>query len=177
VAARQIEFPILTERLFIRPTTEADAAALHAVWGDPRVMGRPLQDQAATLDLLRVKIAQQERDGFSLWTVERRDSGEIVGTVGLQYEDGADVGLGFLFNPSAWGKGYGREASTAALRAGFEQLGLDRIIGITGHDNVPARRLMEAIGMTDLGSASYYGRDWALYEALAPSALPAPSAR
>ncbi len=121
-----------------------------------------------TLELLRVKIAQQDRDGFSLWTVEERSTGAIVGMVGLRYEDGPDIGLGFLFAPAYWGRGYGREAAAAALAAGFSGLELERIIGITGPDNRPARRLMEAIGMKDEGTATYYGREWALYVALAP---------
>jgi ribosomal-protein-alanine N-acetyltransferase len=149
----------------------ADADSLHTVWGDPEVthhLGNPLPTVAATGDLLAAKVAQQERDGFSLWTVEERATGAIIGTVGLQYEDGPEIGLGFLVAKAYWGQGYGREGAAAAVRAGFEQLGLDRIIGITEHANVPARRLMDAIGMRDRGTARYYGTRWAMYEAMAP---------
>jgi RimJ/RimL family protein N-acetyltransferase len=166
-----ISFPLLTQRLLIRPTVEGDAEALHAVWGDDEVtrhLGTPLPSIEATRDLLAAKIAQQERDGFSLWTVEERATGAIVGTVGLQHEDGPEIGLGFLFAKASWGRGYGREAAAATLRAGFEQLGLDRVIGITEETNVRARRVMDAIGMHARGTAHHYGTMWAVYEAMSP---------
>ena len=168
-SAGSIRFPIVTERLLIRTTAEADARALHAAWGDPDVMrhlGPPLPTLDDTREVLAAKIAQQDRDGFSLWTVEERVTGDVVGTVGLQYEDGPEIGIGFLFAKASWGRGYGREAAAAALRSGFDELRLDRIMGITEPENLPARRLMEAIGMTGLGPAHYYGRTWTCFEAL-----------
>jgi RimJ/RimL family protein N-acetyltransferase len=166
-----IRFPLLTQRLLIRPTVEGDAVALHAVWGNGEVtrhLGEPLPTIEATGDLVAAKIAQQERDGLSLWTVEARATGAVVGTVGLQHEDGPEIGLAFLFARASWGQGYGREAAAATLRAGFEQLGLDRIMSITEEANLRARRLMEAIGMHARGTARYYGTEWAFYEAMAP---------
>jgi ribosomal-protein-alanine N-acetyltransferase len=163
-----IDFPILTAHLLIRPTILDDAAGLHATWGDAEVMrylGPPLADIEQTRELLRAKIAQQVRDGFSLWTVTERETGAIAGTCGLQHEDGPEVGLGFLLARSFWGRGYGREAAAATFAAGLDQLDLERIIGITEFANRPARRLMEAIGMRDEGSGKYYGRDWALFVA------------
>jgi hypothetical protein len=34
-----VSLPIITQRLIIRPCTEADLEDLHAVWSDPEVMG------------------------------------------------------------------------------------------------------------------------------------------
>jgi RimJ/RimL family protein N-acetyltransferase len=51
------------------------------------------------------------------------------------------------------------------VRAGFERLGLDRIMAITGEENEPARRLMETIGMAARGTDRYYDSEWSLYDA------------
>jgi RimJ/RimL family protein N-acetyltransferase len=134
-----------------------------------RYLGPPVPTIADTRGLIAAKIAQQERDGFSLWTIEERGTGDIVGTAGLQHEDGPEIGIGFLLAKASWGRGYGREAAGATLLAGFDGLGLDRIVGITEPANVPARNVMETVGMILIGTERYYGREWASFEALRPA--------
>ena len=49
-----------------------------------------------------------------------------------------DVEVGYRLLPEAWGQGFATEGATALVRYGFDDLGLDRIIGVTHPDN--ARR-------------------------------------
>ena len=169
-----IRFPIETERLSIRPMEADDAADLHEVYGDAETMRFLTAEVPRSVDESRDWIAdkmdRQARDGISLWSVVEGGSGRVIGDCGLQYEDDehTEVGLGFRFNRTFWGRGYAREATAACLSAGFEQLGLDRIVAGTDERNERARRLLTALGMRHVGEGSWYGRRMAEYEILAP---------
>lgn len=160
MAGRRIAFPLLTERLVIRPMEIADAGQLAEVYGDARTMQHLTSDLPTDLDAARAwvqrKIDLYEADGqLSLWTVIHRETGLIVGDVGLQHEDyghGPEVGIGGRGNRGFWRLGLGLEAATAALDAGFGQLGLERIGAETGPENLPAQRLLERLGMRRNGS-------------------------
>jgi RimJ/RimL family protein N-acetyltransferase len=58
------------------------------------------------------------------------------------------VEIGWRLARDAWGHGYATEAAAAALRFGFDECGLDRIISIRHVDNVRSRRVMEKLGLT-----------------------------
>jgi len=65
--------------------------------------------------------------------------------------------------PSRWGEGFATEAALAMLRYGFEEAGLDRILGIADRENVASRRVLEKIGMTFEEHVLYEGREETRY--------------
>lgn len=160
MSAPHISFPLVTERLTIRPMALDDAEELLAVYGDVETMQHLTSDLPGDLDGARAwvqgKIDLFEADGqLSLWTVLHRESGRIVGDVGLQHEHyghGPEVGLGGRGNRAFWRLGLGLEAAEAALQAGFRQLRLPTIGAETGPENLPAQRLLERLGMARAGT-------------------------
>jgi ribosomal-protein-alanine N-acetyltransferase len=55
--------------------------------------------------------------------------------------------VGWELDPSVWGRGLATEGGRAALRYGFEVVGLERIISVARADNVASRRVMEKCGL------------------------------
>ena len=172
-----IRFPLRTPRLLIRPLRQDDAEALHELFSDPEAMRFLAEDLPATVDESRqwveTKIDRQEWEGLSLWAVVERETGRVVGDAGLQWEeiDGRrEVDLGCRIIRRYWSRGYGTEAAEACLRAGFEQLGLERIVAMTDAGNAAARRVLEKLGMTRERGLHAYGREMALYVAWAADA-------
>jgi ribosomal-protein-alanine N-acetyltransferase len=94
--------------------------------------------------------------GFGFW-IFRDDAGTIVGHGGIfrsPREEG-EVEVGYALKPAYWGRGFATEITRLALKVGFEDVGLRRIIGIAQASNVASRRVMEKCGMvfeTDLPS-------------------------
>ena len=164
----EIAFPIETPRLLIRPMQLGDAEDLHEVYADVETMQHLETDLPRTVEesreWVKTKMDLHEKDGLSLWAVVERRSGRVIGDCGLQWEDigtgRQEVCLGGRGNRAFWRQGYGIEAALACMRAGFERLELERISASTAPDNVPARRLLDRIGMVEEGST---GEGWPVY--------------
>jgi ribosomal-protein-alanine N-acetyltransferase len=94
-----------------------------------------------------------EANGFGLWALEVRDTGEFIGFTGLAVpEFEADftpaVEIGWRLARSAWGRGYATEAARAVLRFGFEEAELTEVVSFTAPANHRSRAVMERIGMS-----------------------------
>jgi RimJ/RimL family protein N-acetyltransferase len=57
------------------------------------------------------------------------------------------------------GKGYATEAAEAALRWGFEELGIDEIVSIYEPENVASGRVMDRLGFGPGSATTDPGRD------------------
>ncbi|NDJ57721.1 GNAT family N-acetyltransferase [Enterobacteriaceae bacterium 4M9] len=147
-----------TERLILRAWRDADCTAFAAMNADPVVMRffpAPLarEQSDALLAHIRSRMAEQ---GFGLWAVEEKHSGECCGFVGLNC-----VGAELPFAPAveiSWrlaqrfqGQCYATEAAQCALEAGFHHYKLAEIVSFTTLQNLPSQRVMEKLGMTRCG--------------------------
>jgi len=149
------DYPIKTDRLVLRPFTDADLDALYAYQRLPEVaryLMWPARDreQVATALKYRVEHPTLEKEGDVLvLAVEHQETGALLGDVNLawvstQHRTGE---FGFVFDPRHHGKGYAREAATEILRLGFEQLGLHRIIGRADARNGASTGLLTRLGL------------------------------
>lgn len=140
--------PIVTSRLCLRQWRDSDLAPFAELNADPRVMAHfPAALSRMDSDAMAGLITAQIRDdGWGLWAVERRADEAFLGFVGLK-----PVHDDMPFAPAveaAWRQGFAMEAATAAIRDGFERVGLRDIVAFTPTCNEPSWRLMERLGMT-----------------------------
>ena len=145
---------ITTERLIIRGWREADLAPWAAMNADPEVrryVGPLLTFEQAAAWVLNYQD-DLDRYGFGFWAVEIRASGEFIGFTGLNTMDEgtpfSGVELGWRLARSARGRGYATEAGLAALRYGFDAVGLPEVVAVTMARNVRSQAVMRRIGMT-----------------------------
>ena len=168
---RHVSFCLVTGRLRIRPFKPDDDVELHKMFGDPKVMERipsgPPRSLAETRRRLAKIIEHQKKHGFSLWALIRKEDGGLIGDCGLILVEGKgpEVELSYDIAYEFWGKGYAREAARECLRYGLEDLGLQRIVGLTYKDHYASRRIMEKIEMTYEGKVHHYDRDLVQYSA------------
>jgi [ribosomal protein S5]-alanine N-acetyltransferase len=164
-----IEFPLVTERLELRPMRREDEQALHAIWSDPSTLAMLDYHDEYTLAMTRQRIADkrahQAYHGYAIWTVVERAGGEVVGDCGLQLlEGGPEVELGWRIAPDRRGRGYAIEAARRAVAVGFGELGMTRLVAVTHPDNRASQRVMEKLGMSLVGPGHHYGGETVLYE-------------
>lgn len=172
-------FRISTARLRLRPVSIEDLDALYRIWTDP-VVRRFFWD-GEVIPKGRAEAAVREgsedfaKHGFGLWVAE--EGGSLIGFCGLRHlDDAPEVEILYGFAPSHWGLGFATEVAAAMLRYGFEEAGLDRILGVADKENAASRRVLEKLGMTLDGEALHEGREEARYSAAREEFRPLPAA-
>ncbi|WP_229070173.1 GNAT family N-acetyltransferase [Actinoplanes sp. DH11] len=148
---------LTTERLVLRGWRDDDLDVLAAINADPEVMryiaDGSVRDRRQSAEGLRRMTATWAEHGFGLFAVEVRATGTLVGWAGLSVPDFLPqvlpaVEIGWRLDRAVWGQGYATEAARAALRFGFVDRGLDRIISIRHLDNERSARVMAKLGLT-----------------------------
>lgn len=146
---------IETERLVLRPFTEADREPLAQVHADSRVtdwLGGPM-DRAKT-DALIDRVGDHiERHGFGFWAAERRADRRLIGMIGLivlsdDLPMAPGVEIGWRLAADTHGQGLATEGAAAALAWGFANLDVPEIVAFTAETNVASQAVMRKIGMT-----------------------------
>lgn len=149
------DYPIVTERLRLRPHRESDLEALHGIRSLPEVarylywdVQTPEQVRAVLAERLRQAAIAEEGDKLVL-AVERLDTGTLIGNVTLVWisREHRQGETGFVLHPAHHGYGFAREAAEVMLRLGFEGLDLHRIVGRCDGRNTASMRVMEKLGM------------------------------
>jgi len=149
------EYPLLTERLLLRPYRRDDLDALLDLFGRADVsrylLWEPMDLEAATALLGRrltgSRIAK-EGDGILLVVTEQATD-RFVGEVMLRLTSAASRQgeIGWSIHPDLQGRGYATEAAGEMLRLGFEGLGLHRIVADSDPRNAASIKVMEKLGM------------------------------
>ena len=144
---------IETPRLRLRPWIDDDFEPLVAMCAAPRVMEffPSIFSREETKSMWRRIHEHHAHYGFGPWAMEV--DGEFAGALGLnwilQFETHFTpcVEIGYRLRPEFWGRGLATEAGQAALRYGFECLGLPEIVAYTIPANKRSRRVIEKIGL------------------------------
>lgn len=143
-----------TERLFLRPWKMDDLEPLAQLNADPRVMEYfpKTLNLEESLKSLKEAIQHFDRYGFGFWAATLLDQGTFIGFIGLEHVDFSApftpaIEIGWRLAFDHWGKGYATEGAKAALKYGFEKLGLREIVSFTAVQNMRSRKVMERIGM------------------------------
>jgi RimJ/RimL family protein N-acetyltransferase len=143
-----------TPRLVLRQWRAGDREPFAALNADPEVMRyfeAPLTREESD-GWAQALAARIEEQGWGLWALERRDTGEFIGFTGLQVPRhelpfNPCVEVGWRLARSAWGQGFATEAGRASLAHGFGPLALDEVVSMTAVPNLPSRAVMERLGM------------------------------
>lgn len=141
-----------TERLLLRTVTPDDAPFYLTLLNDPSWI-RNIGDRGlhtvedARTAILKGPVDMQERLGFSLYLVERKQGRTPIGMCGLIKRDFlSDVDIGYAYLPPYWGQGYALEAAEAVLAHARRDIGLARLAAITTPENGSSIRLLRKLG-------------------------------
>ena len=161
--------PFHTDRLRFRPFTDADLDALNAMWSHPQVgpwIGGTHASRDQSAGVLAEHVRHQRAHGFGFWAGEDRETGELLGEVGLMLFEGhgPEIEIGWCFTPDSWGRGLAREAAAKWLEIGFAELGLERIIAVILPENERSIRLAKSLGMRAAGMRYAYGSEHLVFE-------------
>ncbi len=127
-----------------------DFDALLQIFSDRRVMdgfGVPPFAPEQMRRWLDRNLRHQERYGYGLFSVVRREDGTLIGNCGLEVmEEGVE--LGYDFRSDCWGRGYATEAALAVRDFAFHEFRLRRLISLIRSGNGASERVAIKVGMT-----------------------------
>ena len=162
-----------TERLVIREWRDSDVECYITLSGDVgyNCFVRPghflvhSEDEARNKVRERIKLFSERRLGK--FPIFLKETGEFVGTCGLElfdFDGRPEIELGYRLCLKYWGRGYATEAAVAALRYGFGDLELKRIMAIALPQNVASLRVLDKLGSVYLCDFLFAGLTYRLYD-------------
>jgi RimJ/RimL family protein N-acetyltransferase len=155
VSLNDVDWPVHTRRLVIRPAIDDDE---EATWSYRR--------REATSTWLNTQYL--DRSAFAAWfrdpaeranTLVIERSGAVIGSLLLRIEDAwsqtevreqaarTQAEIGWVLHPDHVGHGYATEAVQEIFRVCFDQLGLRRVVAGCFAANTASWQLMERVGM------------------------------
>jgi len=160
-----------TSRLLLRELVPQDADALEKVLGDPVTMRYypAAFDRSTVEDWIARNINRYQRDGYSLWAMLLKSSGELIGDCGCamqEVEGQNEIEIGYHVRRDLWGNGYATEAARACMEQAFHKLGAERVISMIRPENQPSRRVAEKNGMSCEKIIFWRGYDHCIYTKL-----------
>jgi ribosomal-protein-alanine N-acetyltransferase len=142
-----------TSRLVLRRWRPEDLETLVAWNANPELMehmGKLSFTREETEALFTRFEDHWTAHGFGVWAAEEKESGALVGRVGIAYHRSwpHDPEVGWLIDVPWQGRGLATEAGRACVDYAFGELGFQRVVSICTAENVPSRRVMEKLGFT-----------------------------
>jgi RimJ/RimL family protein N-acetyltransferase len=146
--------PLVTDRLLLRRSRPGDAEAISAYRSDPEVHRHQGWDRTDP-DGVREEIGEMadrapgDPGGWVQMSVEERDTGRLVGDIGLSPAEGEPgvIKVGYTINPMFQRSGYATEAVGALVEYAFDTLRADVVRAYASADNVASIRVAEKVGM------------------------------
>lgn len=141
-----------TKRLFLREMTMSDLDALFAVLGDKEIMQHyPYSfDEERVRSWIERNMNRYKEDGFGLWAVCLKDTGEMIGDCGLTLQniDGTMLPeIGYHIRKDQQRKGYAKEAAAAVRDWAFQNTEYPALYSYCKYTNVGSFKTAESIGM------------------------------
>ena len=157
---------IETERLILRQLRQDDFADLCEMLQDPDVM----QAWEHTFSEFQVQewidrqFKRYEQTGVGVWTAIEKETGAIVGQIGLVWADikGKNVlELTYMLKKTHWGKGFAIEGGKACLDYAFYEMNVDKVYAPIRPENQTSRNVAERLGfeLHDEYTKHYNGKD------------------
>jgi [ribosomal protein S5]-alanine N-acetyltransferase len=165
---QSLSYVLETSRLRLREFLSQDADALAAVLGDPVTMQYypAAFEHKGVQEWIGKSIARYQRDGYGLWAMMLKSSGEVIGDCGCvlqEVEDRNEVEVGYHVRRDLWGNGYATEAAKACMEYAFAKLGARRVISMIRPENLQSRRVAEKNGMSCEKTIFWRGYDHCIY--------------
>lgn len=91
--------------------------------------------------------ASYEKNGFGLYLVRLKNSGDAIGMCGLikrDYLEEADLGYAYL--PAFWRQGYAFEAAESVMEYAAQKFRLKQLAAIVNPENIPSIQLLKKLG-------------------------------
>lgn len=144
-----------TQRLILREMDPNDFDALYAVLADSDITEHyPYSfDETRVRNWITRNMARYSKDGFGLWAVVLKETGEMIGDCGITMQNIHGTMLpeiGYHIRKDRQRRGYASEAAAACIRYAFENYAFPAVYSYMKYSNIPSQRTAMKNSMTFL---------------------------
>lgn len=149
---KQLPWTILqTKRCVLRETTEDDIDAFYEIYREPSITKYTenlFSKREQEVEYVRdYRMYVYEFYDFGIWTVLKKETGEIIGRAGLSYREGFELPeLGFVIGVPWQRQGFAYEVCQAVMDYGREILGFESFQALVEPGNDVSLRLCRKLG-------------------------------
>lgn len=154
--------PVLyTDRLILRPFREDEAQAVYDCWGSDAEVAKymfwiPQKSAEETKEWIDFELGQIDKDDWYRFAFECSETGELVGTGLIYYEDEIQSWeIAYNLGKKFWGMGYTTEGMQCIINFAANELKLNWITGRYAKDNPASGGVMKKLGFTYVKDIPY----------------------
>lgn len=140
---------IQTKRLLLREWTFDDTEDMYRYASSSKVGPMAGWPPHENIEVSR-KIIESFINGNEVWAIEEKESGKVIGSVGLHASKKGDVPydreLGYVLAEDKWGQGLIPEAVHAVIRYAFDVMHIDCLVVSHFPFNTQSKRVIEKSG-------------------------------
>ena len=141
-----------TPRLILRKLHSEDFDSLYAVLGDSAIMEHYPNsfDKERVRSWIRRNQERYETDGFGLWAVVRKDTGDMIGDCGITMQNIHGTLLpeiGYHIRADQQRQGFASEAAAACVQYAFDVCHFPAVYSYMKYTNIPSQKTAMKIGM------------------------------
>ncbi len=142
-----------SERLRLKRYEIDDFKAVYSIFSNPDTMKHYPHafSKEETINWINRNIKRYDDDGFGLWPVVLKSSGEVIGDCGITMQNINGEMLpeiGYHIHEQCQGMGYASEAARICIDYAFHSLNIPALYSYMKYTNVPSCRVAEKCGMT-----------------------------
>lgn len=154
-----------TARCRIRETTPEDVDAFYRIYSHPSIT-KYMEGLYPEVEQEKEYVREYMEKvytfyGYGVWTVEERESGQVIGRAGFSWREGfEEPELGFIIGVPWQGRGYAGEVCEAVLYYGWAALEFQAVQTLVDPDNAPSLGLCEKLGFSPVEDVELEGKKY-----------------
>ena len=154
---------IETNRLLLREIQETDINDIFTCWMQDEAVSRYMcwkasNDIEETKSFVRFELEQIENDKWNRWIIILKETGEIIGTCLVFYneeDDDSHWDISYNLGKQYWGKGYITEAMKSVMGFAKQELGMEECITSYAKVNISSANVLHKLGFIDESEIPY----------------------
>lgn len=152
-------------RLRFRPFHFEDAELIHTYLQEKEIIANtisiPYPYEKGMAEEWISTHEQLEKLGDYKFAIDLKSENKLIGAIEIVVVEEFQHGiLGYWLAKPYWNQGYGTEALARVIQFGFEQLGLNKVVGEHFDTNMASGRIMEKNGMQFEGRLRQHKMKW-----------------
>lgn len=143
-----------TQRLLIRKLELPDLKGFFKLESNPQVLQYATGEIKTLLECEKelndlIKKYGEEHNDFWIYTIERKQDKEFIGTVALVKDEEGNDEIGYRFIQEYWGNGYATEICESLIKY-CKSIGMKKIIGCVVDDNIASAKILERFNFKEI---------------------------